>query len=212
GLLIESESLWRRTEIEIFSALGVPINETMCYQTMGLRTDEVVRHWYVRFPWNGAGEAEVAERIVNRVTELIVTIGQPMPGAVEAVRRCREMNFPLALATSSPMRLVQPVLKRLDLTDAFDVISSAENEESGKPHPAVYLTAARSLGLPPANCVAVEDSVRGVISALAAGMRCIAVPAPELRADRKFAAADAVLDSLELMTRPWLENFPAQTK
>lgn len=210
GLLIDSEPFWSQVEIEIFNDLGIPMNESMTSQTTGLRNDEVVKYWYARFPWTGMSQAEVCRTMIARMSDLLMTMGQPMPGAIEAVNLCRELNLPLALATSSPMGLIDTVLKRLDLKDAFDVITSAEAEEFGKPHPAVYLTASRRLGIEPTKCVALEDSVRGVISAKAASMGCIAVPAPENLEDERFAIADVTLNSLEQITEPWLKTFLAE--
>ncbi|MDF5729488.1 MAG: hexitol phosphatase HxpB, partial [Rhizonema sp. PD38] len=186
--------------------LGVPLKHSMCSQTMGLRTDEVVSYWYAQFPWTGANQSVVAERILGRVGELVATEGKPMPGAIEVVQLCRRMHLPLALATSSPMRLVYLILKRLGLQDAFDVLNSAETEAFGKPHPGVYLTTARQDGVHPSKCFAVEDSVRGMMSAKTAGMRCIVVPAAEERDNPQFAAADIVLDSLTAIDQVWLER------
>lgn len=206
GVLIDSEPLWCRAEVEVFNILGVPLTQSMSSQTMGLRTDEVVSYWYAKFPWTGANPSTVADRILNRVGELVETEGKPMPGAVAAVQLCRRMQLPLALATSSPMSLVHLVLKRLGLQDAFDILNSAETEEFGKPHPAVYLTTAHRLGVHPNKCIAVEDSIRGMTSAKNAGMRCIVVPAPEERENPQFAAADIVLDSLATINQAWLER------
>lgn len=207
GLLIDSEPLWCIAELEIFNDLGVPLQESMCNQTMGLRTSEVVSYWYAQFPWIGPSQSTVAERIISRVSELLVTVGQPMPGAVEVVQLCQQMQLPLALATSSPMSLIETVLNKLGLQDAFDVVNSAQTEEYGKPHPAVYLTSAHRLGVHPNKCVAFEDSVRGTISAKAASMRCIAVPAAQDRKDPRFAIADVKLDSLEQISESWLKEF-----
>nr|WP_268793624.1 HAD-IA family hydrolase [Nodularia spumigena] len=144
---------------------------------------------------------------MHRVSELVATIGQPMPGAVEIIQLCQQMHLPLALATSSPIRLMEAVLNKLGLQDSFDVVSSAQTEEFGKPHPAVYLTTAHRLGVHPQKCVAFEDSIRGIISAKAASMRCIAVPALEDRADPRFAIADVKLDSLAQINESWLKEF-----
>lgn len=207
GLLIDSEPLWCKAEVEIFNALGVPLKQSMCSQTMGLRIDEVVSHWYAIFPWTGVSQSAVAEQIIKRVNELVETIGEPMPGAVEVVQLCQRMQLPLALATSSAMSLVHSALNRLGLQDAFDILNSAETEEFGKPHPAVYLTTAARLGIHPSKCVAFEDSVRGMNSAKAAGMKCIVVPAVEEREDPRFAIADFKLDSLEAIDESWLKNL-----
>ena len=105
GLLIDSEPLWCKAEVEVFNDLGVPLQERMCNQTMGLRTDEVVSYWYAQFPWVGTSQETVAERIISRVSELVATFGKPLPGAVEVVKLCRQMGLP-KVATSSLTRLI----------------------------------------------------------------------------------------------------------
>lgn len=97
------------------------------------------------------------------------------------------------------MVLIEAGLQRLGLDNGvFEVVCSAEKEQFGKPHPGVYLTAASKLGIEPVKCVAIEDSLNGVIAAKAARMRCIAVPEVGMNAGKrnKFSFADAVLDSL----------------
>ena len=158
-------------------------------------------------PLTDTSQSEVAELIINRVSELVTTLGQPMPGAMEIIQLCQQMHLPLGLATSSPICLIDAVLKKLNLQETFDVVSSAQTEEFGKPHPAVYLTTAHRLGVHPQKCVAFEDSIRGIISAKAASMQCIAVPALEEREDPRFAIADVKLDSLEQINESWLKEF-----
>jgi sugar-phosphatase len=80
----------------------------------------------------------------------------------------------------------------------FHVVCSAEAEDFGKPHPAVFITAARHLGIDPTELLVIEDSFNGVIAAKAARMKCLAVPAPEHAAQPRFAAADLVLPSLTM--------------
>jgi sugar-phosphatase len=207
SLLINSEPFWHRAEVEVFNDLGVPLQENMCNQTMGLRCDEVVSYWYAKFPWTGTSQSEVAERIINRVSELVAPLGQPMPGATETIQLCQHMHLHRGLATSSPISLIDVVLNKLNLQDTFYVISSAQTEELGKPHPALYLTTANCLGVQPQKCVAVEDSIRGIISAKAASIQCITVPAPEEREDPRFTIADVKLDSLEQINELWLKEF-----
>jgi sugar-phosphatase len=72
--------------------------------------------------------------------------------------------------------VIRAVLSSLDFAPLFRVVRSAEAELKGKPAPDVYLSAARELGVHPHRCLAFEDSPAGVLSALAAGMRVVAVP------------------------------------
>ena len=92
--------------------------------------------------------------------------------------------------------IIAAVLETLGIGGYFRVAQSAEHEPFGKPHPGVYIEAARALGVEPLQCLAFEDSPNGVIAAKAARMTCVAVPDPALAADRRFGAADLVLGSL----------------
>jgi sugar-phosphatase len=196
GVLIDSEPLWRRAEIEIFAEVGLALEEADCFQTQGLRIDEAVSFWYERAPWIGRSIDDVANSIVSRMAELIRSEGEPMPGVLSSIDWALSSSWRLALASSSSKYLIETVLDRFGMTSLFECTRSAEDEMSGKPHPDVYLSAARDLRLEPAACVAVEDSANGMASALSAGMRCIAIPPPETRADARFAAATLRLASL----------------
>ena len=196
GLLLDSEPLWREAEIAIFAEVGVELDDEMCRQTMGLRLDEVVDHWHERFPWEEPSPAELAERVVDRVAGLVVERGQLRPGARQVLDVVRERGLLVALASSSCYRLIHTVLDRFDLGGQFGVVHSAEDEELGKPHPGIYLTTARKLGVAPPRCLALEDSLNGVLAAKAARMRCIAVPETFDGHDERLVVADLVVPSL----------------
>jgi sugar-phosphatase len=197
GVLIDSEPLWRRAEREVFAEQGLILSDDDCKRTMGLRTDELVAYWYRQHRWLARTQSVVAETINSRDAELVAAHGAPLPGAVDAVRAASGSGLPVGLASSSSLDLIELVVHALGLEGCFSVLCSAEDEERGKPDPAVYLTTARRLGVPPAGCVAIEDSARGVTAALAAGMRVIAVPPPEHFDDAEFDAAHLKLRSLE---------------
>jgi len=211
GVLIDSEPLWRRAEIEAFGEVGLELSDQDCLATQGLRIDEAVAYWFARSPWAGRSREEVARRIVDRVARLIRSEAEPLPGVREAITGARDEGWRLGLASSSTGFLIDTVLDHFDLQGAFEATHSAETEKFGKPHPAVYLSTAASLGLDPRHCIAVEDSVNGVISALAAQMACIAIPAAELRHDPRFAVADRRLASLEALGEALEELDPKRS-
>jgi sugar-phosphatase len=198
GLLIDSEILWHEAEIEILGDLGVPLAAAGCRSTKGMFVDEVTAHWYALHPWRGAKPtpAEVAVTIVDRVIELVTTKGALKPGAEHAIRLCRQRGLALAVASSSQYRLIEAALEHFGLRDSFDLVHSAEDEEYGKPHPAVFLTAAAKLGAPPRRCLVWEDAPAGVLAAKAASMSCIAVPEAGEGGHPAFGLADLVVGSL----------------
>ena len=200
GVLIDSEPLWRIAETRAMNAIGVPMVEEDGFLTMGLRTDEVVEFWYARYPWSEPSKTEVEGAIVGNVIALIEERGQSLPGAVDAVRGMRAAGYRVGLASSSAMEIIEAVLRKIGLRDAFDILQSAEHETYGKPHPAVYIECARALGIAPANCLAVEDSPAGVLAAKAAKMTCISIPPPELRDDPRYCIADLHLSAIAEFT------------
>ena len=212
GLLIDSEPLWQEAEIEIFQQVNIQLTSELCLRTKGLRIDEVVDYWYAQYPWDNLSKQEVEDRIVARVIELIKTKGQPLPGVAEAIAFVRSKPIKIALASSSALKIIQAALEALELSEVFTEVYSAEFEKLGKPDPGVYLTTAQKLGVSPQECVALEDSLNGVLAAKAAQMQCIAIPekivdpTPELAAkeQRLLNSADLVLGSLwELNDDVW---------
>jgi HAD superfamily hydrolase (TIGR01509 family) len=199
GLLIDTEPVWRAAEASVFASLGIELSESDLLDSTGQTIAELVPVWRQRpaGPHEGTdlSDAEIADRITDQVIAHVAAAGTAMPGVTEAMALFRTHGLRLAIASSSPRRLIDIVCARLGLTE-IQVRCSALDEVNGKPAPDVYLAAARALGMAPAGCLAIEDSAHGVAAAKSAGMRCIAVPDPLLAADPGFREADAVLPSL----------------
>lgn len=204
GVLIDSEPMWREVEREVFARVGIALTDAMLVETMGVRIDQVVEHWHRRHPWAAPPREEIAHAVIDGVVAAIEERGALIDGARDAVDRFASGGLRLALASSSSYRLIEAVLTVGGLRDRFEVVHSAEEEERGKPDPAVYLTTARKLRIAPERCLAVEDSVSGVRAAKDAGMVCVAIPEAIVADEGRFAAADAILGSIrELDERVW---------
>jgi sugar-phosphatase len=196
GVLIDTEPVWRTVEIEVFASVGIALTDAECRETMGVRVPEVVQLRYELRPWSGESVDDVTRRIVDGVADHVRVHGVAMDGAVSAVEMVRRAGLLCAVASSSPMALITAVLHRLRIHDVVDVVCSAEDDARGKPAPDIYLRTAARLGVTPAGCLAIEDSVNGVLSARAAGMPCIVVPDEVTAADPRIGAASVRLDSL----------------
>ena len=212
GVLVDSEPIWRAVEQEVFAGLGIEVTEEDLFETMGVRVGDVVERWHRRHPWDRPSRAEIVETIVDRVARGIERDGVLNEGASGALDYVEGLGLRLALASGSPMRLIRAVLALDGLADRFEVVLTAEDEEDGKPDPAVYLSAARDLGVVAERCLAVEDSVNGVRSAKAAGMVCVAIPVSGVT--EGFEGADLVIGSIqEFDERIWgsTGTFPSPT-
>ncbi|WP_313162121.1 hexitol phosphatase HxpB [Kosakonia cowanii] len=201
GLLIDSEPLWDRAELEVISSLGVDITRRgELPDTLGLRIDMVVDLWYAQQPWSGPSRQEVTARIIERAIALVEAERPLLPGVREALALCKAKGLRVGLASASPLHMLEKVLAMFDLRDSFDALASAESLPYSKPHPQVYLDCAAKLGVDPLACVALEDSVNGMIASKAARMRSIVVPDEEHRADPRYVLANVKLDSLQQLT------------
>ncbi len=196
GVLIDSEPFWREAEIRVFETIGIQLTHEMCIETMGLRLDEAVEYWLKLHGRQLSLGGDLAEKIVEEVISQIEENGILMTGVEESLEFFKHKRTKFALASSSAYKIISAVVDKFDLRRRFEVIYSAEEEEFGKPHPGIYLTAARKLGVNPKECLAIEDSRNGVLAAKAARMKCIAIPEPPVRSDPFFSIADRVLDSL----------------
>jgi HAD superfamily hydrolase (TIGR01509 family) len=95
--------------------------------------------------------------------------------ALDTVRSLAAQGIPMAVASSSRRRDLDRKLAITGLDRYFAAFVGGDEVEHGKPAPDVYLKAARRLGVPPSDCIAVEDAEHGATAAVAAGMRAVMV-------------------------------------
>ncbi len=129
-------------------------------------------------------------------SELLPREIQTMPGLLELLERLEQLGIPKAVATSSQLRFANIALNQFDLMPRFKFVLTAESVVKGKPHPDVYLLAAKKMALEPSQLLVLEDSVTGSQAAAAAGTTVIAVPT-EHSLGCDYSHVDHVVQSLE---------------
>jgi HAD superfamily hydrolase (TIGR01509 family) len=147
--------------------------------------------------WHGLDDtvAGLAAETREIFTGLLDTQLATMPGAVALVSRLAAAGVPCGVATSSGPDFARDVLGRVGLRPRFQFVLTSADVTLGKPHPEIYLEAARRLGVAPARMLVLEDSQAGCTAAVAAGAVAVAVPGGHsLRHD--FTNARFVADSL----------------
>ena len=107
---------------------------------------------------------------------LIKQKGEAKPGVKKILNFCKEQGLKIALATNSPYQLIPVILDALEVRHYFDVITSSEQVEKGKPAPDVYLKTAQRLNVEPKQCMVFEDSPSGLAAGVAADMKVVVVP------------------------------------
>ena len=196
GVLIDSEPLWKIAMEEVFTALGSKLTKEDFQKTVGLRIDEVIHFWNVTEGWGVIDESKVEEDIIIKMEYLILKNPFALEGVMETLEFLKTINVKIGLATSSSGRLIEAVLSSLEIKHYFDFTWSAENESHGKPHPAVYLSVAKTLDVNPTKCLVIEDSYNGVISGLAARMKVVCIPEKTHFPNPKLALADFQFETM----------------
>lgn len=174
GTLVDTEGLWRRAELELASAYGVRLEPALQARFEGLEVSAVARILQESFALPATVEA--LEHELNARALALVTAAPEREGAAALVAWLVENDLARAVVSNSPRHVVEATLAPHSWAASLPQRFAAGEGIAAKPAPDLYLLAARSLGVSPSSCVAVEDSPTGAAAALAAGMRCLAVP------------------------------------
>ena len=197
GLLFDTEPLWGVSMLRVAEKHGIPITRERFKDTRGFHIYEVTELWSVKYPWDGASSQDVAEEILDDIIGLTKQQGNILPGVEAALQMLKANGYKIGLASSSPIRMIDELVSHFGIKHYFDCITSADEVDLGKPHPAVFLQCAKQLDSRAIQCLVLEDSVNGMVAGKAARMKVVAVPDPIHFDDQRFALADAKLKSME---------------
>lgn len=201
GLIINSEPYWKQAELTVLQAAGIDLQlKQYLPDTTGLRIDQVMQLWLQAAGKTDLSINQLTEQITQQVIGAMIDNKPIMPGVRPALQLCQQQGLKIALASASPLSMINTVLQLLQIESFFDAVCSAESLPYSKPHPQVYLNAADALGVDPLRSVALEDSRNGMIAASAARMRVIVVPAKEQAAAAHWSLANVKLESLQQLT------------
>ncbi|CAN5342456.1 MAG: HAD family hydrolase [Nocardioides sp.] len=175
GTLVDTEPYWFEAEHELALEAGATWTEADQKSLVGSSLSNSAQIIATRM-----GLALSTDEIIARLLDgVIARVGSHVPwrpGALALLGSQAELGVPAALVTMSYRRLVDLILSSLPEATFAEVVTG-DTVAHGKPHPEPYLTAAARLGVAPADCLAIEDSVPGAASAEAAGCRVVVIPA-----------------------------------
>ena len=175
GVLIDSERILRDAWTAAAAEVGRAMPSTLFQRIIGTShaaSDRIMREELGDdFPF-----AEAFARARVRVDEVTAAGWPAKPHALELLARLAAHGVPVAVASSTRRAAVEQRLETAGLLRYVAAICAGDEVSEGKPHPEIYLTAAARIDALPAGCVAIEDSLHGVRSAHAAGMRTVLVP------------------------------------
>ena len=175
GVLIDSEPLHCQATNDILAPLGYMLSTERFKRFCGSKVTYVWETLCAELSLKQP-PLELAAQKTARYLEILQTSADlvPIAGVREFLAELRAREMRLAVASSSPLSVVETSLKAIGITDLFAAIVSGDHITNGKPAPDIFLYAAGRLNTPPANCIVVEDAANGVMAAKAAGIKCAA--------------------------------------
>lgn len=174
GTLVDTEPYWMSAESELVHSHGgtwTP-QDGLTLVGQGLETSAAVLQ--------SRGVALTTTQIIDHLTDRVLAQAKTeipwRPGALELLASLHSAGIPLALVTMSMRTLAEHIVQATE-KPFFELIVSGDDVENPKPHPEPYLRAADLLGVEITECVAIEDSIPGLASAVASGATVVGVPA-----------------------------------
>jgi len=174
GVLIDSEPLHQKVGLKMLRDLNIPINREMFLRFTGTT---VLSMWEILVKENNLKQNPV-ELTVDYNRQIIENLKvssdvKLMDGVRDVLKNLKSKKIPIALASSSNKELIDEMLQKFSIEEYFDIIVSGSDVKHSKPHPEIFLMAAKKLGISPSKCIVVEDSTNGTIAAKHAGMFCV---------------------------------------
>lgn len=203
GVVLDTEALYARFWREAAAALG----HAMSYeQALGMRSlsSTAGQAQLESYFGKGVSRAAFREKRIELMDAYIDVHGVALkPGIRELLDHLDSKGIPAAITTSSPIERVRRYLGPHGLIDRFQRLCSGAEVAHGKPEPDIYLYGAACLGLKPEDCIAVEDSPAGVLSAFRAGCMTVMVPdldQPDSETEKLlYAKADSLKDIIKII-------------
>ncbi len=195
GTLIDTEKYFRRFWPKAAAAFGYEMSDGQALSMRSLGRPFAPAQLKEWFGPETDYQAIRAKRTEMMEAQLRIDGLQRKPGAVEILEELKQRGIPAVVVTASPIERTERYLTEVGILQYFDRIISATQVAEGKPSPDVYLLASKEVGFPTEECLAVEDSPNGVMSAYRAGCKVVMVP-DQTSADEMLPYLDGVAETL----------------
>lgn len=194
GLMFDTESQFSFAQSEVLKRYNRTFTLKIQNKMMGRKPLDAIKIMVEELNIN-----EDPLKIANERDEVYIKLiqkqSQPMPGLLEFLDKLNKHKIRKAIASGSYKSWINILLMRFNIQNQFEVIVSGEDVIEAKPNPEIYIRAVHNLQLPASSCVALEDSVNGILSAKSAGCYTVAIP-NKFTEKQDFSAADYVVSSL----------------
>jgi HAD superfamily hydrolase (TIGR01509 family) len=173
GVIIDTEPLHAIADNRILEDSGITTPEGYFERFAG---------WTNQAMWEEIGKEYNFKMSVEDIVKLQLPLKldllregdySPISGVIELMEKIKELDLPMAIASSSPVEFIEAVVEKLGIREYIKFWLSGEDVARSKPEPDIFLKVAAVLNVDPGECLVIEDSASGITAAKRAGMKCI---------------------------------------
>ena len=193
GVIVDTEPLHHKAYKFMFSEVGIKVSDVMYEGFTGQSTHAICSFLCKNFKLKQSPQ-ELVQLKRDRFTKLFHEDDalQLLHGVEELIKDYHASGLTLVLASSASMFTINNVTKRFGLDQYFSTKLSGADLKASKPHPEIFINAAKAAGVSPSECFVIEDSTNGIIAAKEAGIFCIAYKSEHSK-DQDYSRADMLV-------------------
>jgi HAD superfamily hydrolase (TIGR01509 family)/HAD superfamily hydrolase (TIGR01549 family) len=204
GVVLSSPPMHLRSWQETLAPLGIELTAEVLFPLEGMPTERTAQKLTERLQGEACSEEEARRLAQAKRTRFAEIFGPSLvPGLGPLLHDMRGRGYGMGLVTGSARSVVEESLAPTGVMELFEAIVTGDDVGQGKPDPEPYQLAAAELGVPPAECLVVENAPLGIQAAKRAGMRCVALETTLPAAELSSAGADQVFSDTTSL-RNWL--------
>ena len=198
GVIIDSEPTHMKLENETYKKLGIEVTGDEHLSFVGATSNYMWETLKNKYKLSQTLE-ELIEYERNKYFKYLnsdeceITL---IEGVKELIEDLHENGVKLAIASSSPLNVIEAIAKKFQIEEYFEVFVTGDYVKKSKPEPDIFIFASEKLGVSPENCVVIEDSNNGVRAAKKAGMKCVGINS-DVEGRQDISMADLVINSFK---------------
>lgn len=197
GVIVDSEPLQLEIERKVCNDFNIHLPLSEWDHFKGIREKDMWEYIVNNFTDGSISASTLMEHKINSYLKIASQKVQLIPGAREFIKKAKKRIGKLALTTSQVQRVQQFFFNKFNLNPYFDVVTTAEGIQHGKPNPEPYLKTVEKLKIPAKNSLIIEDSDNGIISAKTAGCIAVGITTSFPKERLQQAGADYIVDTFK---------------
>lgn len=206
GVIVDSEPLHFEIDKRILRKCGVDADDEILLPYVGVSNPDMWKDLKMKYDLPMSVD-ELLKLQSDLKTEVF---SEPGPEAIDGIKELltdlKQNNIISVVASSSSRAFIEAILNITHIREFFVDIFSGEEVERGKPFPDIFLKAAETLEVTPEECIVIEDSGKGIMGALAAGMKCVGYANPN-SGPQDLSGASSIVHSIRELDYEYLKNI-----